>query len=267
MPWACQDMNLPLDLNRYQRAALLAAAAVIVFVQFTQFSDDGVSGSGWILSFLAAGALVAVALAGEASSGPAPPRLPATAIRDTAELDAAHAALRENAEILAIEVEQRATIISGELLEKLHFDETTTALAPVMPGVVALSDTLKLNIHLYCLFLMLGLVGMRRGNGKRTYITGIEFKQLQERVLKKVMDMSVAVRVSMPIHGGDPQLLQKAMMNDLQQVRSTITRYCVAVESGQLEPEGALLDWFRSMTGLAAAGHPQVALALRGRDD
>lgn len=259
-------MNIRLDLNRYPRAALLVAAAAIIFVQFRQFSDDGVEGSGWIFSFLTAGALVVVALAARGSSASAVLRPPATAaVPKKAELDAAHAALRENAEILATEVEQRAANLADALREQT--DKATTALVSVVPGMGAFSEALILHIHERCLYLMLGLIGMRRSKGRQTYISGFEFKALQERVSRKEMEMAVAAHTSMPLPEANLQVFQKAFADDLQQVRGAITRYCVALEFGQVEPEGALLDWFRSKTSPGLQGHPQVAQALRRKDE
>lgn len=254
-----------LDLNRYQRAALLVAAAAIVFVQFAQFSNDGVDGSGWIVSFLAAGALVVVALAARRLYAQVAQRLPATATPSKAELDASHAGLRENAEILAVEVEQRAANLANALREQT--DTVTTAVVSVMPGMGVFSEALDLHIQERCLCVMLGLIGMRRSKGRQTYITGIEFKTLQKRVSKNVMETAVAAHISTPLPEANPQALQKALMDDLQQVRRAITSYCVALESGQTDPEDALLVWFQSKTSIRLQGHPQVAKALRQKDE
>lgn len=251
-----------LDLNKYQRAALLVAAAIIVLVQFAQFSDDGVEGSGWVFSFLAAGALVVAALAARRPFAAGTSRPETAAMPSKTELEKTHAALRENSEILTVEVEERASNLANALREQT--DKAKTAVVSVMPAMGAFSDALDLHVHERCIWLMLGLVGMRRSKGNQLYITGLEFRTLQERIGKTLMRMAVAAQTSMPLGAEvNTDALPKALLNELLEVRKTITKYCLALESKQPEPEAALLEWFRSKTSLDIRQHSLVRAALR----
>jgi len=108
-----------IELNKYQRIALFAAAAAIILVQFVQFDDEGFDGYGWVFSFLIAGVLIVVGLAKNSrfdSLAKAP--LQNVALPSKDELETGYAALRENAEVLAVEVEQRAIMLADSLNQR-----------------------------------------------------------------------------------------------------------------------------------------------------
>lgn len=95
------------------------------------------------------------------------------------------------------------------------------------------------------------------------YITGIEFKTLQEKIYKKLIEVAVASHRLMPVPMEmNTEALSKAMLEDIQQIRKTITQYCVARESKLPDPESSLLEWFESKCGLKIKGNPQIAQAL-----
>lgn len=254
------------ELNKYQRAALFVAATAIIFVQFAQFDDEGFDGYGWVFSFLVAGALIVVGLAKNLRPEEvAKPPAPKIVIPSKEELEVAHAALRENAEVLAVEVEQRASMLASALVKEK--DEMTKGLAYTVQGSKELGDKfveqLNMHIHERCAYLMLGLVGMRRSKGNKMYITGLEFKTLQEKTSKKLIEIAVAYHRIMPVPMEiNTESLSKSIMDDLQQIRKTITHYCISLESKNSEPESVLLDWFESKCGINIRGNPQVAQAL-----
>jgi hypothetical protein len=107
---------------------------------------------------------------------------------------------------------------------------------------------------------MLGLVAMRRSNGNAKYVELKEFKLLQENMRKKIKICRCFERfTSLPVV---PDNILDAVSNDLQNIRSSIMKYCVLRDSGEPEPESALLSWFQSRCGLSVKGKPQVAQAL-----
>jgi len=120
-----------------------------------------------------------------------------------------------------------------------------------------------MHIQERCLYLMLGLVGMRRSEGNKMYITGIEFKTLQEKIYKKLVEVVVASHRLMPVPMEiNTEAHSKAMLEDIQQIRKTIIQYCVARESKLPYPESSLLEWFESKCGLKIKENPQVTQAL-----
>lgn len=255
-----------IELNKYQRAALFVAAAAIVFVQFAQFDDEGFEGYGWVFSFLVAGGLIVVSLAKNSrldSLAKSPVQSIVLPSKD--ELEAGYAVLRENAEVLAVEVEQRANMLADALIKEK--DEMTKGLVHTIQGSKELGDQFveQLNLHIRerCIYLMLGLVGIRRSKGNKMYITGIEFKTLQEKISKKLIEVAVASHRLMPVPMEmNAEALSKAMLEDIQQVRKTITQFCVARESKLPDPEASLLEWFESKCGLKIKGNPQIVQAL-----
>lgn len=175
-------------------------------------------------------------------------------------------ALRENAEVLSTEVEQRAKALSAALIRDK--DEMTSGLVHTVHGSKALGDQMvkQLNLHIHerCLFLMLGLVGMRRSGGKELYITGIEFKTLQEAVSKKVIATAAESQRVAPLPlEFNPEAFTRSVLTDLLEVRKTITAYCVAVKARNPEPESTLLKWFESKSGFKLENSPHVAQALQ----
>lgn len=263
---ARQGEKMRLELNKYQRAALFVAAIAIILVQLAQFDDEGFYGYGWVFSFLIAGVLIVVGLAKNSPIQPLTKSpTPKVTLPGKEELEVAHAALRENAEILAVEVEQRAKMLANSLIKEK--DEMTNGLAYTVQGSKELGDKfveqLNMHIHERCLYLMLGLVGMRRSKGKKMYITGLEFKTLQENTSKKIIEVAVASHQLIPVPMEmNTEAVSKAILDDIQQVRKTITQYCVALESKLPEPEISLLEWFESKCGLKINGNPQIAKAL-----
>lgn len=243
-----------LSLNRYQRAVLFVIAAAIIVVQLVQFADDGLQGHGWIWSFVVAGGLAVLSLFPATQPTPGKPTF---AIPSKEELEKKHAALRENAEVLSIEVEHRAKALSDALVRDKDEMSRSKLLGDQMVK--------QFNLHIYerCLFLMLGLVGMRRSGGKELYVTGIEFKALQENVSKKVIATSVASQKVGPVPvASNPEALSRSILADLLEVRKMITAYCVAVKSQNPDPEAELLKWFES-SGFKLDKNPHVAQALR----
>lgn len=194
------------------------------------------------------------------------PGRPANAPQAREELKKIHAALRENADALSTEVEQRAKALSDALIRDK--DEMTRGLVHTVHGSKVLGDQMvkQLNLHIYerCLFLMLGLVGMRRSGGKELYITGIEFKALQEAVSKKVMAAAAQSRRVAPLPlEFNPEAFTRSVLTDLLEVRKTITAYCIAVKSRNPEPESVLLKWFELKSGFKLEENPHVARALQ----
>jgi hypothetical protein len=255
-----------ISLSKLQRAVVFVVAAAIIVVQLFQFADYGLRGHGWIWSFLVAGALVVLALFPTNRS----PEKSAFVLPPKEELDKMHAVLRENAEVLSVEVEQRAKALSEELVR--NKDDMTRGLVHTFHGSKVLGDQVvkQLNLHIYekCLFLMLGLVGMRRSGGKELYITGIEFKTLQEDVSKKVMATAAASFNASPIPlEPKPDAVARSVLAELLEVRKTITAYCVALKSQSAEPEAALLKWFEEKAGLKLHKNGHIAQALQRSDD
>ncbi|NLS04822.1 hypothetical protein HGP14_15810 [Rhizobium sp. P32RR-XVIII] len=101
-------------LSEYQQYAALAAAAIILVVLYLQIADDGFSGFGWVLGVLAAAVLVILGI-GPVGNAAAPARAPAHVSPTKEELEVGRQKLRESAELLAIEVEERTTILERDL--------------------------------------------------------------------------------------------------------------------------------------------------------
>lgn len=272
--------NMGLDLNKYQRAALLAAAAAIVLFQFAQLDEYGLEGYGWILSFLVAGTLAAVAMSKATPPSRSPksapdttsPRAPAprNTVPSKEELKIAHAKLRENAEVLAIEVEERAKILARSLAKEQ--DPESAKVFDVLGGKSGLRekfvDQIRLHIDERCLLLMLGLVGMRRSKGKKVYITGIEYKTLQAKISDAYLKMVVASVMNIP---DPPEVNTKAIstsvMSDLQSIRTSIVRYCIVLEQDNADnSERELLDWFKKSSAIDLTGNQHVTQALEHHD-
>lgn len=255
-----------IELNKYQRIALFVAAVGIILVQFAQFDDKGFEGYGWVFSFLIAGGLVVVGFAKNSrldSLAKTPVQNNVLPSKD--ELEAGYAVLRKNAEVLAVEVEQRAKMLADALIKEK--DEMTRGVVHTIQGSKELGDKFVEQLNMYirerCIYLMLGLVGMRRSKGNKMYITGIEFKTLQEKISKKLIEVAVTSQCLTPVPMEmNAEALSKAMLKDIQQVRKTITQYCVARESKLPDLEASLLEWFESECGLKIKGNPQIAQAL-----
>ncbi len=266
------------ELNKYQKIVLFVVATIIIFVQLKQFNNEGFDGYGWVLSFLVAGALVVVGLNKSSHIElPIKSTPPKSAPLSKEELEIAHATLRENAEVLTIEIEQRASTLANALTkEKDNFNWLAHATQNLKWLVhldednkksEKLAESLKIHIHEACIYLMLGLVGMRRSKGKLMYITGIECKTIQEKIQKKLVELAIASHKIMPLTLDiNAEALSTSIQDDILQIRKAITQYCVAFESGTPEPESSLFVWFESRTGMTVKENPQVTHALYQND-
>ena len=260
------------ELNNAQRTVLVLAATAIVFVQFAIFDDDGFRGSGWVWAFVAAAGLLYLAFSTKPGYTPlntsAPLKGTTTRMPSKEELDAAHAQLRENAEVLFLELERRAGDLCDVLVKEKNKD--FSGLSITVQGSkekgASFNEGLNLFIAERCHLLMLALVGMRRSKGNELYITGLEFRTLQELVGKKLVQYAVrshqVLDADVPLN---PEAIAKQHLGEILQVRKHIVDYCVATKRGDASPETALITSFENQ-GLRISDISHVRNTLVSED-
>lgn len=255
------------DLNKHQRIALFIAAIVIIVVQLSQFDRSGVDGQGWIFSFLIAGGLIVLGLGKNASQTLSPKSFePNVALPNKEELAASHALLRQNAEVLLIELEQRASALATELIEKRDTDLKGLELSVQgnKKKGEQLLEQMDLYIHECCHYLMLGLIGLRRSNGNEMYVNGIEFRELQTKTSKKILEISVSTIQKAPIPlPVNAEAIGTSINSNIQQIRKALTHSCIAKKFGEPKPERLLLEWFESTSGLKIEDNSQIQRAIQ----
>jgi hypothetical protein len=245
-------------LSKHQRWAALAAAAVILVVLWLQIQDEGFRGYGWVLALLAAAVLVIVGIGPVGSTTPAKVAAPAHVPRSKEELEAGWKKLRENAEVLAVEVEERAKILAKDFnasrsdLKLTNSDGTPWALEGALEGFV----------RERALLASLGLVGLRRTGKDRLYVTGIEYKTTEKSVFDLIARESIAALISakMPV---DKDKMLPQLLGELQAIRKTIVQGAEAATRGETDIERPLVEWLRAQ-GLTIKDNNIVKTALQG---
>lgn len=261
-----------ITLSKHQRWAALVVAAVIVLVQFWQFSENGFEGYGWAGTFLIAGVLILVGLGpaagfsiGSPERGPAPKAEPVHVPVSDDDLKAMHAVLRDNAELLAVEVEDRGDALADELIAKRakDFEELTVTVRGSTERGAQLMGGIDDFTRERSLLLMLGLVGLRRANGYNLHVTGLEYRTLQKATFDTLARRAIqAHRKAMPDHPIERDALLKHLMDELKTVKTLIGKGCVAPQA----KEAPLMEWFAGF-GYDLKGSPHVANALKVREE
>ncbi|MGV1989976.1 hypothetical protein ACQZ5N_25485 [Agrobacterium sp. 22-221-1] len=232
---------MKINLSKHQRYAALAAAAVILIVLYVQISEEGFDGYGWVLALVVALALVILGL-GPVGTAPPPPlqeKKPAVNRPTPQELEVMHQKLRDNAEVLAIEVEERAKIIAQNILasqpQELRFVGEDGGASPVVAG-------LESFIRDRSLLFSLGLVGIRQTTDYQLYVTGIEYKDTEKRVFDIIAREQIAGMMAMGLPVDKDKLLPP-LLKDLQAIRKCVVLAAEANKRGDSDASAPLVAW------------------------
>lgn len=262
---------MKIRMTKWQCLVILLLAFAIILVQLVQFYDRGLEGYGWIFSFLISGGLIFLCLTKNSnleafSEKPEP--INSTSSRE--DVESKHQELRDNAEVLAVEVEQRSSFLADTLIRER--EEGLSGLDVSVKSSKKLGDqynqAVSMLIREWCTYLMLGLVGVRRSRGSAMYINGLEFRTLQKKVSGSLIKMAVDSHRLMPSSGElDAGAISKDVMNNLLQIRKAITQCCISLEERQDTPEMPLLEWFKGKSGIEVKGYAQISQALIKESD
>ncbi|MDE3795827.1 hypothetical protein CN155_10245 [Sinorhizobium meliloti] len=251
-------------LSKYQRYAALAAAVAIVVVQLYQFSEEGFEGYGWILSFLVAAVLAIVGIGPLHGTFTAAPKAPAPAMPKNpplaqAEIDENHKRLRENAEVLAIEVEERAKVIGSALISAhaeggLRLVNSDGSASVVEKGLDSFARD-------RALLFSLGLVGIRQAKGYSLYVTGIEYKETERKVFDTLVREAISgvMAMGLPV---DRDNVVPQILGDLQAIRKCVVQSAEADKRGDAEITKPLIEWLERQ-GLKLRDERIVQTALQ----
>ncbi|MGO8024876.1 hypothetical protein [Rhizobium leguminosarum] len=245
-----------INLSKHQRYAALAAAAITIVVLYLQIEHEGFRGYGWVLALLAAVALVIVGI-GPVDSTVAPGK-PVYVSPTKEELEAGHQKLRERAEVLAIEVEERAKIIEKDLAKAqpqgIRLQNPDGTPWTLQPG-------LESFIRERALLTSLGLVGIRKTGDRGVWITGIEYKTTE----KKIFDVLARETISGMTASGlpvDKDKLLPQLLGELQTIRKCIVRAAEARKRGDSDVTGPLVAWLGGH-GLKISNEAIIQTALQ----
>ncbi|MGO7445145.1 hypothetical protein ACC668_10605 [Rhizobium ruizarguesonis] len=243
-----------INLSKHQRYASLAAAAIILVVLWLQIQDEGFSGYGWVLALLVAAVLVILGIGPVGTTTPAEPAAPAHVRPTKEELEAGWQKLRENGEILAIEVEERAKAISaGFISSRLRTDNEA-----IDKGMDAFQRE-------RALLFSLGLVGIRRAEDKHLYVTGLEYKTVEKTVFDSIARESIAASMAMGLPVDKDKLLPQ-LLGELQAVRKTIVQAAEARKRGDTDVAMPLVEWLAAQ-GMTLRDDNVIKTALKTSAD
>lgn len=245
-----------INLSKHQRYAAFAAAALILVVLYLQIEDEGFRGYGWVLALFAAAALVIVGIGPVGST--AAPEKSVYASPTKEELEAGHQKLRESAEVLAIEVEERAKIIEKDLAKSqpqgIRLESPDGEPWTLQPG-------LESFIRERALLTSLGLVGIRKTGDRGVWITGIEYKTTE----KKIFDVLARETISGMTASGlpiDKDKLLPQLLGELQAIRKCIVQAAEARKRGDSDVTAPLVAWLGGH-GLKISNEAIIQTALQ----
>lgn len=184
------------------------------------------------------------------------------------ELNKIHNTLRENAEYLFVEVEQRAQILSNHIISE-------NQLAPKhlnieIQGSKELGDMFIKQSNLFikegCYWLILGVVGLRRSKGDSLYITGIEFRSLRDKVFSRIRDISIEIQKASPLPlPANPEATKEVLISDLAIVQKAIVK-CCSISSETIQDKiTPLTEWFCTKYGIDISRSSLVIEAASGK--
>lgn len=251
---------MKIALSKHQRYTAIAAAMIILVVLYLQIADEGFSGYGWVLGVLVAAVLVIIGIGPVGNSAPAkaPTKAPAYISPTKEELEAGHQKLRESAEVLAIEVEERAKIIEKDLAKSQpqgirleNSDGTPWTLQP----------SLESFIRERALLTSLGLVGVRLTGDRGVWVTGIEYKTTE----KKIFDILARETISGMTASGlpiDKDKLLPHLLGELQAIRKCIVQAAEIRKRGENDVAAPLIAWLGGH-GLKISNEAIIRTALQ----
>lgn len=249
---------MKINLSKHQRYAALAAAAIIVVVLYLQIEDEGFRGYGWVLALLAAVALVIVGIGPVGTTSTPTPQGPAKPLPTKEELEVMHKQLRYNAEVLAIEVEERAKIIAQDLsasrprgLRLVGADGTPS------PAEAGLESFIRDRALLFSL----GLVGIRQAKDHNLYVTGIEYKDTEKRIFDVLARETISGMMAMGLPVDKDKLLPP-LLKELQAIRKSVVQAAEAAKRGETDVSAPLTAWL-SGHGLKISNDAIVRAALQ----
>jgi hypothetical protein len=248
---------MKISLSKHQRYAALAAAAIILVVLYLQIADEGFSGYGWVLGVLVAALLVIVGI-GPVGSASAPQKSAAHVPPTKEELEAGHQKLRESAEVLAIEVEERAKILEKDL-------------AKAQPQGIRLENpdgtpwTLQSGLESFirerALLASLGLVGIRQTGDKNVWVTGIEYKTTEKKIFDALARETISGMTASGLPINRDKLLPQ-LLGDLQAIRKCIVQAAEARKRGDTDVTAPLVAWLGGH-GLKISDNAIISTALQ----
>lgn len=248
---------MKISLSKHQRYAALAAAVIILVVLYLQIADEGFSGYGWVLGVLVA-AVLAILGIGPVGYSATPAKVPAYISPTKAELEAGHQKLRESAEVLAIEVEERAKILerdlAGSRLQGVRLVAPDGSPSPVEAGMDSF-------IRERALLLSLGLVGLRQTGDKNVYVTGIEYKTTEKKIFDILARETIFGMTAMGLPIDKDKLLPQ-ILGELQAIRKTIVQSAEARKRGDRDVTAPLMAWLAGH-GLTVTNESIISSALQ----
>ncbi|HEV7252501.1 MAG TPA: hypothetical protein VGN97_05315 [Mesorhizobium sp.] len=250
------------SLNVLQRALALIAAAALLFIQGAYTYSEGFSAPGWVFTAAISGLLLTVALWGAKlkraprakNDGPEQTR----SVLHKEEEDVEELDLDS-----AYEVEQRASVLTAALINR-----NSEAAAPATNGDQEASappherQSRELVIREHCLWLMLGLVSLRRARGDGEHVKRPAYLRLQHAVLQRIF--ALRREASQQADGSTQEQLDEVKAA-MRQVQAGIVSGCSARKEGAARPEQDLLAWFAEHTGVDLSQSPHVGRALSGK--
>ncbi|TCA26247.1 hypothetical protein [Rhizobium leguminosarum] len=230
---------MKIDLSKHQRYAALAAAVIILIVLYLQIEDEGFSGYGWVLALLAAVALVIVSIGPVGTVASTPVQTASKPSPSKEDLDIVHKRLRDNAGLLAIEVEELAKVITQDLgtgrPDGFRLVSPDGRPSPVEVGVESF-------IRDRALLFSLGLVGIRQARDHHLYVTGIEYKDTERRIFDVLARESISGMMAMGLPVDKDKLLPQ-LLAELQSIRKCIVHAAEAAKRGDGDVSTPLVAW------------------------
>jgi len=153
-------------------------------------------------------------------------------------------------EILYQEVLKRTNDMGPKIMEKL-----TSFLKPINEGDWNFEkfnkEIMTPQIGIYTLYFFVGLIGMRESNGNKDYLTGTEYKILENLVSQAgikcdfhTMDNASWGKLTNKEH------IAQNHGEILKSIKIAVEDYCACVQKGISNPEKSLLSWYKEKISL-----------------
>ncbi len=178
--------------------------------------------------------------------------------------------------LLFQEVLERTDQLMKVIMDKSFFSRRDLVIT--VQGSVEKANQLRNDMELlnreHTLGLMLGLIGMRRSNGREGYVVGNEYRNLRDHVTQEISRFIEVILDHQGYPVGDERRKQNmdrsiAMLtDDLRTIQQAIVTHCYQRQKGFSTHPASLLTWYEERTGvsglIARELERSVAQALAG---
>ena len=243
------------NLNKPQRILLACVAVLILIFQFYKFIEDGIEGSGWVISLVAAGLLL-LPIFGMFSARPA---LTQTALGSTTEFNS-FITRRSRTQTLF----KKAKSKSEELQNLIGSWLALPDVPKLVPEFAQIDSLMKDQWLQYCLAYVVSLAAIAEFKRDPGFLDGDEFKILWAQTGKQMLTLA---EESATRNGLTDKFNHESaktwMFRDLNECHAAMNSFINSISTNAVDPDAQLIGYLAKKLGVPDARKQQFSEQAR----